>query len=82
MREVHLRTVDLNLLHALHALLEERQRHPRRQTLLPNESEHWTGYAKHSEILFLFGQDAFMRGRRAGIQYSPRAVGQTQPGEL
>jgi len=24
MREVHLRTVDLNLLHALHALLEER----------------------------------------------------------
>src|SRR6478752_697545 len=55
MREMHLQNVDLNLLYALYALLEERHvSHAAKRTFLSqprDESEHWTGYAKHSEIL-------------------------------
>ena len=81
MREVHLRNVDLNLLRALYALLQERHvSHAAKCSFLSQPAmgrATGPGYAKHSEILSSFAQDAFMRGRRAEIQESPRAVGQT-----
>src|SRR5258708_234164 len=66
MREVHLRNVDLNLLHALYALLEERHvtRAAERCFLSqPAMSRRWSGYVRRSEISSSFAVGALTSAR-------------------